>query len=83
MRFIHHYASIAALLVSILCHDAFLWTERVQKAFETLKPCLSSTTVLALPDFSHEFQEETDASGVGIGAILSQKGHPVAFFSQK
>lgn len=54
MRFIHHYASIAAPLTGLLCRDAFLWTERAQNAFETLKERLSSTPVLVLPDFCHE-----------------------------
>ncbi|KAG9447555.1 hypothetical protein H6P81_013683 [Aristolochia fimbriata] len=82
-RFIRHYAQIASPLTDLLRKDAFLWNEDTQQAFETLKERLSSTPVLTLPDFSVEFQVETDASGLGIGAILSQRGHPVAFFSQK
>ena len=37
---------------------------------------------LGLPDFNEHFTLETDACGVGIGAILLQKGRPVAFLSQ-
>ncbi|GJX63720.1 ty3-gypsy retrotransposon protein [Tanacetum coccineum] len=43
----------------------------------------SSTPVLVLPDFSKPFIVETDASGQGIGAILSQNGHRIPFLSKK
>jgi len=38
--------------------------------------------MLALPDFQLPFTVETDASGVGMGVILSQQGHPIAFYSK-
>ena len=51
-------------------------------AFQTLQQALSSAPVLALPDFSIPFCIETDASGIGIGAVLLQKGHPLAYLSK-
>ncbi|KAK4389759.1 Retrovirus-related Pol polyprotein from transposon [Sesamum angolense] len=44
---------------------------------------MTSLPVLALPDFSLPFYVTTDASTVAIGAVLSQRQHPISFFSKK
>ena len=50
--------------------------------FQALKTTISQVPSLALPDFSKPFVVETDASRVGIGAVLLQHERPLAFFSQ-
>lgn len=81
-RFIRGYATIAAPLVKATTIDPFQWTEEAQGAFDHLKRALSVASVLVLLDFQFPFTVETDASGVGMGAVLSQQGHPIAFFSK-
>ena len=44
---------------------------------------MSATPILRLPDFQLDFVIETDASTVGIGAVLMQADHPIAYFSRK
>ena len=48
------------------------WGDCQQDAFELLKRKLTEASVLGCPDFSKEFCLRTDASGHGLGAILTQ-----------
>jgi hypothetical protein len=59
-----------------------VWTSESDLAFTTLKEALISALVLALPDFSVQFVLETDACDHGIGAVLLQNDHPLAFVSK-
>ncbi|XP_058734067.1 uncharacterized protein LOC131605768 [Vicia villosa] len=82
-RFVKDYATLAAPLTDLLRSTTFTWSTEATRAFTELKHKMTDMPVLALPDFTKEFTIETDASGVAIGAVLSQEGHPIAFFSKK
>ena len=87
-RFIKSFSSIAAPLTDLLKKERdFKWTNEHQTAFETLKTALTSAPVLAIYDNSRPCNLYTDASKLGIGAVLTQgeKGdeRPIAYFSQR
>lgn len=63
--------------------SSFVWTKEPNAAFEDIKARLVSARILAIPDFSRVFELHCDTCKFGIGAVLSQQGRPVAFFSEK
>jgi len=82
-KFVRNFGIIAHPLTQLLKKDVpFVWTPSQQSTFSDLQQALSSAPILALPDFSQPFHIDTDASGVGIGAVLHQNGHPIAFISK-
>jgi transposase InsO family protein len=82
-KFIKHFGLIAKPLTDLLCKDSiFIWTSIHEAAFSALKSALSSAPVLSIPDFSIPFHLETNASGSGVGAVLLQNGHRLAYISK-
>ncbi|GJX61725.1 putative mitochondrial protein [Tanacetum coccineum] len=78
-RFIKAYASISRPLTLLLKKNGFKWNDEAQQSIENLKPTMMSAPILALPDFGKEFIVKTDASRVGIGAVLIQGGYSIAY----
>ncbi|XP_058784354.1 uncharacterized protein LOC131659138 [Vicia villosa] len=82
-HFVKNYATLAAPLTDLLRSTKFVWSTEAAAAFTELQKKMTDMSVLALPDFTKQFIIETDASGIAIGAVLSQDGHHIAFFSKK
>lgn len=87
-RFIQNFSVIANPLYALTRKDAvFDWSPACQEAFDRLKMVLTNAPLLAFPDFNRDFLLETDASGIGLGAVLAQKQadgsvRPIAFASR-
>jgi hypothetical protein len=72
-RFIPHFSELAKPLTQLTEKDKdFHWTENHQVAFEQLKQALAEAPILVHPRTEGQFILDTDASNVGIGAVLSQ-----------
>ena len=72
-RFVRNFAQVTCPLNALTQKGTqWLWSEGCNNAFFELKKRLVSSPILALPDFSLDFVLDTDASGDGLGAVLSQ-----------
>ncbi|GJV38257.1 putative reverse transcriptase domain-containing protein [Tanacetum coccineum] len=74
-RFIENFSKIAKSL-TILTQKCktFDWGEEQELAFQTLKDKLCNAPVLALLDGPEDFVVYCDASGIGLGCVLMQRG---------
>ena len=72
-RFVEDFAKIAKPLHRLTEKTMkFEWSADCQASFEHLRQKLVSAPILAFPDLGKPFILDTDASDVGIGAVLSQ-----------
>lgn len=75
-KFIPEFSSRVAPLTALLNKNKrFSWSPECEKSFQEIKGCLVKAPVLTCPDYSLPFIVQTDASGYGLGAVLSQP-HP-------
>jgi hypothetical protein len=81
-KFVKGYGILAKPLTNLLKLKNFVWTDEATLAFHELKHAMCSAPVLTLPNFEEPFKIETDACDKEVGAVLSQAGHLVAFFSK-
>ncbi|GJV03741.1 putative reverse transcriptase domain-containing protein [Tanacetum coccineum] len=83
-RFIEDFSKIAkpltVLTQKIKTYD---WGEEQKNAFQTLKDKLCNAPILALPDGSEDFVVYCDASGLGLGCVLMQRGKVIAYASRQ
>lgn len=84
-KFIQGFSKLAAPLTALtkLNADIDSWDAACDKSFAGVKRALMTAPTLALPDFSKPFELISDASITGIGSVLIQEGHPLAYLSKK
>ena len=82
-RYVSGFSQMTAPLTYLTKKGAFSWSEATQQTFEKMKEVMSSCPVLTLPYFSQSFVLECDPLGEGIGVVLMQNNHPIAFESKK
>ncbi|GKA56143.1 putative reverse transcriptase domain-containing protein [Tanacetum coccineum] len=83
-RFIEDFSKIAKpLTVLTQKSKTFDWGEEQENAFKTLKDKLCNAPVLALPNGPKDFVVYYDASGLGLGCVLIQRGKVIAYASRQ
>lgn len=73
-RFIPNFSSLTAPLTGLLKKThKWVWSQECEDSFNCIKERLVSAPILNCPNFDFPFIVQTDASGYGIGAVLTQR----------
>jgi hypothetical protein len=79
-RFIEGFSKISKPMTKLLRKDKqFEWTLACEASFHELKKRLTTALVLVMPDMEKSFSIYCDASVQGLGCVLMQDGHMVAY----
>ena len=88
-RFIPNFSARAAVLTNLTRKSSankLVWTEECEQAFQDLKGSLCHSPILQSPNFDLPFIVQTDASGLGLGAVLLQgeedEWRPILYISR-
>jgi hypothetical protein len=82
-RFIEGFSKISKRTTKLLMKGkTFEWTPRRETSFQELKKRLTMTPILTMPNMEKSFLIYCDASGQGLGCVLMQEGHVVAYASR-
>ena len=72
-KYVESFASVAAPLTRLTEKGVeFVWDAACEESFAELRQRLTCSPILAYPDPCKEFLLDTDASGYGLGCVLSQ-----------
>jgi hypothetical protein len=83
-RFISHYPEVAAPFTNPTKKShMWAWTGKCQEAFEKLKHFLTEASLLRTPYEYKTYCVVMDASNIGLGKVLLQEGHLIAYESRK
>jgi hypothetical protein len=83
-RLIEGFSKISKPMTKLLEKDKkFEWTPACEASFQELKKRLLTALILVMPDMEKPFSIYCDVSGQGLGCVLMQDGHMVAYASQQ
>ncbi|KAJ0547984.1 putative nucleotidyltransferase, Ribonuclease H [Helianthus annuus] len=83
-RFIQDFYKFASPLTMLTRKDKkFIWKDEHERAFRCLKEKLTRAPVLTLPDGTEDMVMYSDASHLGLGCVLMQRGKVIAYSSRQ
>ncbi|KAL5555350.1 hypothetical protein UlMin_037586 [Ulmus minor] len=83
-RFVEGFSKISTPLTNLTHKDMkFQWNDACERSFQELKRRLVSAPVLTIPSGEEGYMIYSDASGIGLGAVLMQHGKVIAYASRQ